>query len=119
MKQFRLALVLGAALGATMAFTATTQAMPAQTGLAADAGNLSAVEQAQFIFGGRNYCFYPDGWHGPGWYWCGYALRRGFGWGGVEGWHGWHRGPGGPGRGGPGRFPHRGPPGMGHPHHHH
>lgn len=45
--------------------------------------------QAQFLFGGRNYCWYPGGWHGPGYYWCGYANRRGLGWGGPEGWHGW------------------------------
>ena len=80
------------------------------------------IEQAQFIFGGRNYCWYDDGWQGPGYYWCGYAWRRGFGWGGGEGWHGWHRGgPGGrvvvrPGRPGPGGGrPGGGHPGGGHP----
>jgi len=52
------------------------------------------IEQAQFFFGGRNYCWYDDGWHGPGYYWCGYAFRRGLGWGGGEGWRGWHRGGG-------------------------
>jgi len=45
--------------------------------------------KAQFLFGGRNYCWYPGGWHGPGYYWCGYANRRGLGWGGPQGWHGW------------------------------
>ncbi|WP_424631342.1 hypothetical protein [Bradyrhizobium sp. SYSU BS000235] len=50
----------------------------------------SAVEQTQFIFGGRNYCWYDAGWHGPGFYWCGYAMRRGFGWGGGAGWRGWN-----------------------------
>jgi len=76
---------------------------------------MSAPAQAQFFFGGRNYCFYPDGWHGPGYYWCGYAFRRGFGWGGPTGWHGWSgRGPGPGGRpgfvrGGPGHGPVRGP----------
>lgn len=38
------------------------------------------VEQAQFFFGGRRYCWYDRGWHGPGFYWCGYAWHRGFGW---------------------------------------
>ncbi|HEY2177936.1 MAG TPA: hypothetical protein VGH15_05085 [Caulobacteraceae bacterium] len=47
------------------------------------------LEQAQFVYGGRNYCWYPGGWHGPGYYWCGYAYRRGFGWGGPRGWNGW------------------------------
>jgi len=61
------------------------------------------VQNTQYFFGGRNYCFYPNGWHGPGWYWCGYAFRPGFGWGGGYGWHGW-RGGGGFRRGGPGGF---------------
>lgn len=57
-----------------------------------------SVELAQFIYLGRNYCWYPDGWRGPGWYWCGYAWRTGFGWGGGYGWRGWRGGF----RGGPG-----------------
>src|SRR6202041_4005076 len=50
----------------------------------------SPVEQAQFVWGGRNYCWYASGWRGPGWYWCGYAWRRGIGWGGGAGWHNWN-----------------------------
>lgn len=42
-----------------------------------------------YVWGGRNYCWYPVGWRGPGWYWCGYARRRGVGWGGPAGWRGW------------------------------
>lgn len=53
------------------------------------AENGAITEQAQFLFGGRNYCWYNDGWQGPGWYWCGYASRPGFGWGGPVGWNGW------------------------------
>jgi hypothetical protein len=49
----------------------------------------SPVEKAQFFWGGRRYCWYPSGWRGPGWYQCGFAWRRGFGWGGPAGWHGW------------------------------
>jgi hypothetical protein len=63
--------------------------------------NPTQIENAQFIFGGRNYCWYDDGWRGPGWYWCGYANRSGLGWGGGGGWHGWRRGGGG-GHGGGG-----------------
>ena len=77
------------------------------------AGEISAVEQAQFVWGGRDYCFYPDGWHGPGWYWCGYAFRRGLGWGGPHGWHNWEHGGGrgglGPRRHGPPSRPHSAP----------
>jgi hypothetical protein len=40
-------------------------------------------------WGGRHYCWYRGGWHGAGWYWCGYAARRGYGWGGARGWNGW------------------------------
>jgi len=46
--------------------------------------------RAQFwMWGGREYCWYPGGWHGPGYYWCGYRYRRGLGWGGGFGWRGW------------------------------
>ena len=50
------------------------------------------VEQAQFFFLGHNFCWYDDGWQGPGWYWCNYAWRSGYGWGGGDGWRGWNRG---------------------------
>jgi hypothetical protein len=63
---------------------------------------IGQVENAQFFFGGRNYCFYDNGWSGPGWYWCGYGARNGFGFGGGPGWNGWHRG--GRGFGGGGHF---------------
>ncbi len=61
-------------------------------------GGPAPVQNVQFLFSGRNYCWYPVGWHGAGYYWCGYANRRGFGWGGPVGWHGWSgNGPGGHG----------------------
>jgi hypothetical protein len=53
---------------------------------------IAPVEKAQFVYGGRNYCWYGNGWHGPGWYWCGYGARVGFGWGGGYGWNGWRGG---------------------------
>ncbi len=37
----------------------------------------------------RRYCWYVDGWKGPGWYWCGQHRRRGYGWGGPAGWNRW------------------------------
>jgi hypothetical protein len=48
-----------------------------------------AIEKAQYYWGGQNYCWYPAGWRGPGWYWCGYAQTYGYGWGGGYGWRGW------------------------------
>ena len=42
-----------------------------------------------YFWSGHRYCWYPDGWDGPGWYWCGYPWRDGLGWGGPFGWNGW------------------------------
>ena len=53
----------------------------------------------QVAYHSRLYCFYSDGWRGPGWYWCGYAFRRGYGWGGPDGWRGFRHGHGGARRG--------------------
>ena len=67
----------------------------ALAGLVAVSGlSLPEAAQAQpfgfeaFFFGEHQYCWYEGGWRGPGWYWCGYAWRRGYGWGGGYGWHG-------------------------------
>lgn len=85
-------IVLGFGLIASSIIVTPTQAMPV-TQLAVAASQVTPFEKTQFIFGGRHYCFYLSGWHGPGWYWCGYASRRGLGWGGPRGWHGWRTGP--------------------------
>lgn len=53
------------------------------------AGDQVSLIKTQWMWRGRNYCWYNNGWRGPGYYWCGYAFRRGFGWGGPAGWHGW------------------------------
>lgn len=107
---------------ATFGALAPAQALPVQPGIAAP----TDVQQSQYMYGGRNYCFYPNGWNGPGFYWCGYAFRRGYGWGGGHGWHSWdhrrsphmHGGPGPrPHMGGrPGGRPSAGRPGGGRPH---
>ncbi len=79
---------------------------------------IAPIENAQFSWGGRRYCWYGGGWRGPGWYRCGFAWRRGLGWGGGWGWHGW-RAPGMGNRpppmrpGGPGMRPRPGGPGPG------
>src|SRR5579862_6593444 len=50
------------------------------------------IEDAAYVYGGYSYCWYDEGWRGPGWYRCGYALRHGLGWGGAVGWNGWRGG---------------------------
>jgi hypothetical protein len=85
-----------AAIAASVFVLGKAEAMPLNSGLGDAADRVSAIEKTQFVYLGRNYCWYPDGWHGPGFYWCGYAYRTGYGWGGPIGWHGW--------RGGGGRF---------------
>ncbi|HKH81122.1 MAG TPA: hypothetical protein VKA03_05865 [Methylovirgula sp.] len=90
---------LTAAALAASSIVSVAQAAPVadQTPVRQSASNLMGVEKTQFFWGGQNYCWYDDGWQGPGWYWCGYAWRSGFGWGGGRGWHGWVGGHGGPG----------------------
>lgn len=66
---------------------AMTIGSPAGLGVVAD--RVDATENVQYIYGGRNHCWYATGWRGPGWYWCGYRWRRGYGWGGPAGWQGW------------------------------
>jgi hypothetical protein len=82
------ALIVGGALADRL------QAAPvAPEGLRAALGSLDIIEKAQvFVWHGRRYCWYDDGWQGPGFYWCGYARRHGLGWGGGAGWHGWRQG---------------------------
>jgi hypothetical protein len=92
MKKIGLAIALVASLW-TAGATTSAQAVPAGPGSADGLGtatvDLGMVEKTQFVYLGRNYCWYPAGWHGAGWYWCGYAWHRGHGWGGPRGWHGW------------------------------
>ena len=57
--------------------------------------SLKLTENVQFFWNGYDYCWYDDGWNGPGWYRCGMYLQSGIGWGGGYGWHNWrggHRG---------------------------
>ena len=51
-------------------------------------GDMSGLTKAQFVYLGQQYCWYPSGWRGPGFYYCGYAWRHGYGWGGPAGWMG-------------------------------
>jgi hypothetical protein len=54
-------------------------------------GAPTAVEGGdEYTADGDTYGWYDDGWNGPGWYIIGFEFRRGFGFGGHEGWHNWH-----------------------------
>jgi len=78
---------------------AEAAALPGSDGLRAAIDTSALTENVQlYVFGGRNYCWYDWGWNGPGWYWCGYGARRGFGWGGGYGYRGWGGGRRGGGR---------------------
>jgi hypothetical protein len=77
-------LTAGAAL-----FADHAQAAPLFDGLQGVAPPSNIANVQFFFFQRHRYCWYWDGWRGPGWYWCGYEWRDGFGWGGAYGWEGW------------------------------
>jgi hypothetical protein len=80
--------IMGASVGAAP--------IVAPGAIRAAADDLNVVETVQFIWLGHDYCWFDDGWNGPGWYWCDYGGRVGVGWGGGYGWHNWRGGhPGG------------------------
>lgn len=86
MEKFAFIVVAAGALAIAPARAAVSGAADA---IRAASDNGSIAEQVQFRFGGYDYCYYDDGWKGSGWYWCGYAHRPGFGWGGPIGWNSW------------------------------
>src|SRR5262249_21223639 len=87
-RKFVLRLVTVVALGAGAALAGgRVHAAPIAPG--AIAGDVALAEPAQFIHRGKLYCWYPYGWAGAGWYWCGYGHSAGGGWGGGCGLKGW------------------------------
>ncbi len=95
MTRTTLALIFATAAAASVAVLPAQAAPGFGSGIAQPAENplLQDVQQRVFIYHGRPYCFYFDGWHGAGWYRCGWNWRRGFGWGGIYGWNDWEYGP--------------------------
>ncbi len=86
-------LVLGAAAAVALAGAASAQpAAPLVVGV--DTPATVHLDKVQYLYSGHGYCWYDGGWRGPGFYWCGHAWHRGFGWGGPAGWRGWAYGPG-------------------------
>lgn len=90
MRPLTLAVAAGALLVATQA---SAGSFPVNRMTGVDTGLIDTVAVRIYVHEGRRYCFYFDGWHGPGWYRCGFAWRRGIGWGGVYGWNSWTYGP--------------------------
>jgi hypothetical protein len=91
MKRLGLAIAAGALLAATQA---NAGSFPVNSGLIGAGSDLvDQVAVRVYVHEGHRYCFYFNGWHGPGWYRCGFAFRRGLGWGGVYGWNDWNYGP--------------------------
>jgi hypothetical protein len=90
---------LAFAVAAGLLFAAAPQSHAATMpvgGLKGAADVLSDIDQVRtrvYVYRGQRYCFAFDGWRGPGWYRCGFAHRRGLGWGGVYGWNRWHYAP--------------------------
>lgn len=85
------AIVVASALTVGNSAINKADAMPLgdTSGIRTAIDDLNIIDQAQYVWGGRRYCWYVDAWRGPGWYQCGYAWRRGYGWGGPYGWRGW------------------------------
>src|ERR1700730_326754 len=95
MQKVVLALTAATSLVATgRLLTTAASAVPfaRPDGIEAAASGVDVAETVQFFWEGRRYCWYDDGWQGPGFYWCGYRWQRGVGWGGGYGWHGWRHG---------------------------
>lgn len=90
MRIVALAVAAGALLAATHANAAS---FPVNRMSGVDSGLVDQIAVRVYVHEGRRYCFYFNGWHGPGWYRCGFAFRRGYGWGGVYGWNDWSYGP--------------------------
>jgi hypothetical protein len=89
MRNLKMAVALAGAIGFGIFVSGVAQAAPVSNAAGVAAATLNLVEQTQYVYGGHRHCWYADGWHGAGWYRCGYRWRRGYGWGGVAGWNGW------------------------------
>src|SRR3954469_19449081 len=89
MKRTQLAIMAALALGAGAVATPAAAAVGTPGGIQAALDDIAVVDTVQYVHRGQRYCWSEVGWHGPGWYRCGYQWRRGFGWGGPQGWLGW------------------------------
>jgi hypothetical protein len=92
MRNFALAIGTASALISSIAISGNLQAASYADGrIKSELGGAGLIKNIQYLWEGRSYCWYEDGWRAPGWYWCGYRLRQGLGWGGERGWRDWER----------------------------
>jgi hypothetical protein len=87
-----LVVALAATAAVVVSGNAGAASMSAPAAMRTAADSLKMTENVQFFWSGHNYCWYDDGWNGPGWYWCDMYLQSGIGWGGGYGWHNWRGG---------------------------
>ena len=94
MRKLVTTLLAAAALVAAGSVINRADAMPLgdPAGIRGAIDDLNIIDNVQYYWGGRQYCWYDDGWNGPGWYWCGRYLLPGIGWGGGLGFRGWRGG---------------------------
>src|SRR4051812_38756043 len=78
-----------AALFAVGSIRADAMPLNDPAGVRTATDELNIIDTVQYYYGGRRFCWYDDGWNGPGYYWCGQYLAPGIGWGGGWGWRGW------------------------------
>jgi hypothetical protein len=90
MRRLGLAIAAGALLAVS---NANAGSFPVNTLGAGGSDLVDRIAVRVYVHEGHRYCFYFNGWHGPGWYRCGFAFRRGVGWGGIYGWNDWSYGP--------------------------
>jgi hypothetical protein len=88
-RKIALSLAIAAGFAGPLAASAEAAIGDGALGLRPAAAQLAPVEKVQWVYGGQGYCWYPDGWHGPGFYVCGSSAVVGVGWGGGYGWNGW------------------------------
>ena len=92
LKLRKLVVALAAAAAVVVSGNAGAASMSAPAAMRTAADSLNMTENVQFFWSGHDYCWYDDGWNGPGWYWCDMYLQSGIGWGGGYGWHHWRGG---------------------------
>ena len=89
MTNFLKSIEVSAAFAVASFISGQAGAMPVGGAGKAALEQVDVIEQAQYTYEGKDYCWYDDGWNGPGWYVCGEYTVKGVGWGGGAGWHGW------------------------------